>query len=93
MTNKLFLKKPLYLIFSASIISIVLIILLNFTIKLENKFEEKMLNISTSDILSISNNVANFIVKSLETNNISVKMILENRFRWLNKYLSILVSL
>ncbi len=79
MTNKLFLKKPLYLIFSASIISIVLIILLNFTIKLENKFEEKMLNISTSDILSISNNVANFIVKSLETNNISVKMILENK--------------
>ena len=67
MTNKFFLKKPLYLIFSTSIISIILIILLNFTIKLENTFEEKMWNISTSDILSISNNVANSISKMLET--------------------------
>ena len=53
MATKIFFKKPLYLIFSASVISIILIILLNYTIKLENKLEEKMLDISTNDIISI----------------------------------------
>lgn len=80
MNNKFFLKKPLYLIFSASLISIVLLILLNFTIKLEDKFEEKMLNISTSDIFSISNNVVSSIINKLEKTQSPVQTIIEDVF-------------
>ena len=79
MATKIFFKKPLYLIFSATVISIILIILLNYTIKLENKLEEKMLDISTNDIISISNNVANSISNMLETTKNPIQTILENK--------------
>lgn len=78
MSNRIFLKKPFYLILSASLVSMILIVLLNYTIKLEDKFEEKMLNISTNDIISISNNVANSISKMLEINTNPIQTVLEN---------------
>ena len=79
MATKIFFKTPLYLIFSASVISVILMILLNYTIKLEDKFEEKMLDISTNDIISISNNVANSISNMLETTKNPIQTILENK--------------
>ncbi len=78
MSNKIFFRKPLYLIFSASFIAFILFILLNYTITLEEKFEQKMIDISTNDIISISNNVAISISKTLETTKNPVQTILEN---------------
>ncbi len=78
MKNKLFLKRPLYLILSTSIISIILLILLNYTIKLEDKFEDKMLNISTNDIFSISNNVVSSIADQLEKTQSPIQTILSD---------------
>lgn len=79
MSNKIFLKKPLYLIFSASFVSVILLILLNYTLILEEKFEQKMIDISTNDIISISNNVASSISKILDTTKNPVQSILENQ--------------
>lgn len=65
MKNTFFIKKPLYLIVSTLVISCVLILLLYGTIKLEEKIAEKMIEISTSDVISIANNSANSIEKLL----------------------------
>lgn len=76
MTSKIFLRKLIYLIFSATVISLVWWYC-NYTIKFEHKFEEKMLDISTNDIISISNNVASSISNMLET----IKNVLFKLFR------------
>ena len=65
MTNRFFLKRPIYLIVLASIISIILVLLLSSTIQLEEKLEKKMIEISTSDIIYISNNTAKSIADLL----------------------------
>jgi hypothetical protein len=56
------------------------LILLNYTIKLEDKFEDKMLNISTNDIFSISNNVVSSIAVQLEKTQSPVQTILSDTF-------------
>ena len=61
MTNRFFLKRPLYLIVLTSIISIILLLLLSSTIQLEEKLEKKMIELSTGDIVRISNNTAKSI--------------------------------
>jgi len=45
MTNRFFLKRPLYLIVLTSIISIILLLLLSSTIQLEEKLEKKMIEL------------------------------------------------
>ncbi|XPV67817.1 MAG: EAL domain-containing protein [Halarcobacter sp.] len=66
MKNKFIIKNPLYLIFFSILISICLSFLLYGTIKLEKKFEDKMLDISTSDVISISKNSSQSIYKLLK---------------------------
>ena len=65
MRNILFIKNPFYLIFLILFISLTFSLLLFCTFKLEEKISKKMLEISTSDVISIANNNASFIEKSL----------------------------
>ncbi len=65
MRSILFIKNPFYLIFLIFFISLTFTLLLFGTFKLEEKISKKMLEISTSDVISIANNNASFIEKSL----------------------------
>lgn len=65
MKNKLFIKNPIYLIVLTLVISCILGLLLYGTFKLEDKIEDKMFEISTSDVISITQNSANLIKKKL----------------------------
>ena len=67
MRKILFIKNPIYLIFLALFISFVFSLLLYGTIKLEKNTTEKMIEISTFDVISISNNNASYIEKSLQS--------------------------
>ena len=69
MRNKNFLKNPYYLILPIAIISAILIFLLYRTINLEEQIEEKMFEISTSDVLSITQNSAKSIQSLLKEGN------------------------
>ena len=69
MKNTLFLRKPLYLIILTAAISTLLVALFFGTSKLEKEFGEKMVDISTSDIISISNNSARSIQNLLDKHN------------------------
>ncbi|XOB63005.1 EAL domain-containing protein [Campylobacterota bacterium DY0563] len=66
MSTKFIIKKPFYLIVFSLLISISLGILLYGTIQLEKKFEQKMLDISTSDVISISKNSSDVITSLLK---------------------------
>jgi diguanylate cyclase (GGDEF)-like protein len=65
MKKILFIKNPIYLIFLASFISCIFLLLLYGTVKLEKNITQKMIDISTFDVMSIANNNASFISKSL----------------------------
>lgn len=67
MKKILFIKNPIYLIFLASFVSCIFLLLLYGTIKLEKNITHKMIDISTFDVMSIANNNALFIDKALET--------------------------
>lgn len=67
MKNKIFLQNPLYLIILVSVISTILVLLLHGTVKLEHKIEDKIIEISTSDVLTITQN-----------NGVMIKHILKN---------------
>lgn len=69
MKNKLFIRNPIYLIISTIVISLVLSLLLYGTVKLEQKIEDKMLEVSTADVLSIVNNSVDSIKKLLKNEN------------------------
>ena len=67
MRKFLYIKNPIYLIFFAIFISSVFSLLLYGTIKLEKNITKKMIEISTFDVISIANNNASSIEKSLQT--------------------------
>lgn len=69
MKNRYFIKNPIYLIFATLVISLVLFFLLYGIIKLEEKIEKKMIEMSTVDVLSITNNSASSIKNILENKN------------------------
>ncbi len=66
MTNKFFIKNPIQIIFVTIIVSSILILLLLGTIRLEEKIEKKMLDISTYDVISITKNSAKLIENLLK---------------------------
>lgn len=65
MRKILFIKNPIYLIFLVLLVSLVFSLLLYGTIKLEKNISQKMIEISTSDVISITNNNVTYIEKSL----------------------------
>ena len=67
MRKFLLIKNSIYLIFLAFFISLVFSLLLYGTIKLEKDITQKMIEISTFDVISIANNNASSIEKSLQT--------------------------
>lgn len=67
MRKILFIKNPIYLILIALFISIIFSLLLYGTIKLEKNITQKMIEISTFDVILIANNNALSIEKSLQT--------------------------
>lgn len=69
MKNRYFIKNPIYLIFATLVISLVLFFLLYGIIKLEEKIEKKMIEMSTVDVLSITNNSVSSIKNILENKN------------------------
>ena len=69
MKNKFFIKKPIYLIIVISIISFALFFLLYGIVKLEEKIEKKMIEISTVDVLTITDNSARSIKDLLKNKN------------------------
>lgn len=69
------IKKTVYLILITSIISFLLSFILFKVVKLEQKIENKMLSISTQDIISIVNNSANSIKDILKKDESYIKQI------------------
>ena len=67
MRKVLFIKNPIYLIFLSLFISSVFVLLLYITFKLEDNITKKMMEISTTDVISITNNNASFIDNSLKS--------------------------
>ncbi len=67
MRKILFIKNPIYLIFLAFFVSLVFSLLLYGTIKLEKSTTQKMMEISTFDVISIANNNASYIENSLQS--------------------------
>ncbi|RXJ59938.1 putative bifunctional diguanylate cyclase/phosphodiesterase [Candidatus Marinarcus aquaticus] len=61
MKTRFFIKNPIYLILLTLSIATILILLLFGTFKLEDKIEDKMFEISTLDVISITQNSANNI--------------------------------
>lgn len=66
MRKILFIKNPIYLIFLVIFVSLIFSLLLYGTIKLEKNITQKMIEISTSDVISITNNNVTYIEKSLQ---------------------------
>ena len=67
MRKILFIKNPIYLIFLAFFVSLIFSLLLYGTIKLEKSTTQKMMEISTFDVISIANNNASYIENSLQS--------------------------
>uniref|UniRef100_UPI0040475D45 hypothetical protein n=1 Tax=Aliarcobacter sp. TaxID=2321116 RepID=UPI0040475D45 len=82
MKNKLFIRNPIYLIISTIVISFVLSLLLYGTVKLEQKIEDKMLEVSTADVLSIVNNSVDSIKKLLKNENYIKDIQTNNELHW-----------
>ena len=66
MRKVLFIKNPIYLIFLALFVSLIFTLLLYSTVKLEDNITKKMMEISTADVISITNNNASFIDNSFK---------------------------
>jgi diguanylate cyclase (GGDEF)-like protein len=66
MSSKLVLKNPFYLIGLSAIVTVVLGSLLFGTLKLEEKVESKIIEISTSDVFHIVQNCSNCIISLLK---------------------------
>lgn len=79
MKNRLIMKKPIYLISITLIISTLLTILFFGTVHVEKEFSNKMIDISTSDIISISDNSAKSISLLLENSDDFAKDIISNK--------------
>lgn len=77
MRKILFIKNPIYLIFLVIFISLIFSLLLYGTIKLEKNITQKMIEISTSDVISITNNNVTYIEKSLQSSQKSYSKELE----------------
>jgi diguanylate cyclase (GGDEF)-like protein len=67
MRKVLFIKNPIYLIFLALFVSLIFTLLLYSTVKLEDNITKKMMEISTADVISITNNNASFIDNSFKS--------------------------
>lgn len=78
MKNRLIMKKPIYLISITLIISTLLTVLFFGTVHVEKEFSNKMIDISTSDIISISDNSAKSISLLLENSDDFAKDIISN---------------
>ncbi len=94
MKAKFIIKNPQYLIVFSFLISICLGILLYGTIQLEKKLEDKMLQISISDVISISKNSSQSIYNLLKQSNNYVEDIKNNEIihRHIEKNLSLLLT-
>lgn len=94
MKASLFLKKPIYLMSLIFSISTLLLLLFVGATKLEKEFSEKMVDISTSDIISISHNSAKSIENLLLLSDDYVKDIKENKTlqNSIEEYLRILIT-
>ena len=77
MRKILFIKNPIYLIFLVLLVSLIFSLLLYGTIKLEKNITQKMIEISTSDVISITNNNVTYIEKSLQSSQKSYSKELE----------------
>ena len=77
MRKILFIKNPIYLIFLVIFVSLIFSLLLYGTIKLEKNITQKMIEISTSDVISITNNNVTYIEKSLQSSQKSYSKELE----------------
>ncbi|RXJ83503.1 bifunctional diguanylate cyclase/phosphodiesterase [Arcobacter sp. CECT 8985] len=73
------LKNSFYLIFFSSLISIILTLILFSVIKLEEKIQSEMIEISTADVKSIVQNSANLIHNTLNENKSFVSQIEKNK--------------
>lgn len=78
MKNKFLIRNPLSLIILSLIISLCMGFLLYGTIVLEKKLEKKMLEISTSDVITISKNSSKNIYSLLENSENYIKDIKNN---------------
>lgn len=87
MRKFLLIKNSIYLIFLAFFISLVFSLLLYGTIKLEKNITQKMIEISTFDVISITNNNAAYIEKSLKASQKSYSKELE-----INPILQVLIE-
>lgn len=94
MRQKFFIKNPLYLILSTLAITLVLVVLLYTTVKLEEKIEKRMIEISTSDVMAIAHNSANAIKHQLDMESDIVEQILTNEtlHRDIEKNLKVLLT-
>ncbi len=94
MRQKFFIKNPLYLILSTLAITLVLVVLLYTTVKLEEKIEKRMIDISTSDVMAIAHNSANAIKHQLDMESDIVEQILTNEtlHRNIEKNLKVLLT-
>jgi len=92
--QKFFIKNPLYLILSTLAITLVLVVLLYTTVKLEEKIEKRMIEISTSDVMAIAHNSANAIKHQLDMESDIVEQILTNEtlHRDIEKNLKVLLT-
>ncbi len=94
MKAKFIIKNPQYLIVFSLLISISLAILLYGTIELEKKLEDKMLDISISDVISISKNSSQSIYNLLKNSKNYVEDIKNNEIihKHIEKNLSLLLT-
>lgn len=84
MRDKRFFKNPLFLLILTATLSFILLFLLYKTIEMEENIEEKMFEISTSDVLEITQNNAKSIQLLLQNNThyseaIKTNSILQNK--------------
>jgi len=79
MKNRL-IKNPKYLIIFTLFIFSFMFIILYGTIKLDKKFSEQMLNISISDVISISHNSSEAITKLLKNSSNYIEEIKTNKY-------------
>ncbi|MDX9796455.1 MAG: GGDEF domain-containing protein, partial [Arcobacteraceae bacterium] len=94
MRQKFFIKNPLYLILSTLAIAMILVLLLYTTVKLEEKIEKRMIEISTSDVMAIAHNSATAIKNKLDLTSHFAKQIQNNEalHQTIEKKLSVLLT-
>ena len=76
--NKTFFKNPIYLGIATFFITLILMLLLYFVVKYETDIEKDMFTISTSDVLSITNNKAKHVQHFLSKSDDYIKDIKED---------------